>query len=79
IAPTGIGKILEKVKCGAADQRKPLVQNGINCIRPQARWLVGRNGLKCQELDLSKSCPPCLNKRTSTRRRVTSLIGQKRS
>lgn len=37
IAPTGIGKILEKMKYGAADQRKPLAQNGINCTRLLAR------------------------------------------
>lgn len=37
IAPTGIGKILEKMKYGAADQRKPLAQNGMNCTRPLAR------------------------------------------
>ena len=37
IAPAGIGKILEKVKYDAADQRKPLAKNGMNCTRPQAR------------------------------------------
>lgn len=32
---------------------------------------------KCEELDLSKSCPPCLIERTSTRWIASSQMGQK--
>ena len=37
-----------------------------------------RYGSKCEELNLSKSSPPCLAERTSIRCATTSLMGQKR-
>jgi hypothetical protein len=44
IAPTALGKILEKMKCDAADQRKQLAKNGMSCIRPQARCSSAARG-----------------------------------
>ena len=35
-----------------------------------------RLGSKCEELNLSKSSPPCPNERTSTKCVATSLMGQ---
>src|SRR4051795_5623049 len=36
-------------------------------------------GSQCEELNLSKSSPPCPNERTSTKYAATSLMGQERT
>jgi hypothetical protein len=43
----------------------------------RAAETVVRNGSKCEELNLSKSSPPCLNERTSAKCAATSLMCHK--
>jgi len=46
---------------------------------PKPKRREVRSGSKCEELNLSKSGPPCLTERTSMRCAATSLMGQIRT
>ena len=47
--------------------------------RPMWGGLDFRLGSKCEELNRSKSRPPCSTERTSTKRSATSLMGHERT
>ena len=53
-------------------------QSRVSRLQDDAGRHVGV-GSKCEELNLSKSSPPCPNKRTSMRCATTSLLGHERT